>query len=290
MVSVFKYENPNTFLKDRWHELHKKNPSFSLRAWSKRLGFKNPTPLSLMMSDQRNIPKKHIASFIKDLNLDSLEGQFFETLIDLRRAKTPNAKERYYNHLKSISPGHQLDIAEMEEFKFLQDPLHTFILEMTSLKDFLANPAWIQSRLRNWHTLSELSLTLDRLKQLELIKEAGPGLIAKSQAHITNKPDIGDSAAQEYHRRISELAAHCVKDQDIYEREFSSFSMNIEKSKIPHAKKGCESSSKNLSLKLKLPQIPVKKPINLMSSFLALRNKRIHYETFLPFPVIFLFQ
>ena len=237
MLSIYSYKCPNDFLKDRWTHLNEKNPSFSLRSWSKRMGFRNPSPLSLMMSGQRSIPKKHIPNFIRDLDLDENEAQYFETLVDLQRAKSPDQKIRYYNQLKKISPMSKLDIVELEQFHFLQDPLHTFILEMTALKGFKADPKWIQSRLKGEYSIAQVEKALDRLLKLNLLKKIGKSLVAKSQEHITNKPDIRDQAAQNYHQKISEIAAQRVIEQDVLEREFNSFSMNIKKQDIPMAKK-----------------------------------------------------
>ena len=165
MLEIFKYSSPYTYLKDACEEKKKINPSFSIRSWARNLGLKSHASLNQMLQGKRSIPKKHIPNFIKSLNLSTNEAIFFETLVSLGNAKNLNEKEFYYSKLKSISPkkAPQLNMLQIESFKYLKEPIHTIILEMSDLKDFDPDPKWIKKRLNFDISLNEISDATDRL-------------------------------------------------------------------------------------------------------------------------------
>jgi uncharacterized protein (TIGR02147 family) len=107
---------------------------------------------------------------------------------------------------------------------------------MTSLKDFIPDSKWICSRLIQKYKQDQVEEAMSRLLRMKLLQKKGKKFIAKSQEHITNKPDIRNIAAQNYHQKICELASNAVIQQGVLEREFNSFSMNIRKQDLPAAK------------------------------------------------------
>lgn len=236
MLSIYSYNNASAFLKDAWQEKKKRNPAFSLRAWATKIGFENNAPLSLMLSGKRPVPKKYLPVFIDDLNLSPHEGVYLETLVDFTNAKNPKQKEYYFKRLESLSPSPTLKMLEVETFKFLGDPIHTQILEMSVLQDFSPSSDWIKSRLITTKTLSEINDCIQRLKNLGLIKVKKNGDWTKSQTHLSNQADVVDLGSQEYHQKVSKLASDAVSSQTIQEREFQGYSMNIKKTSIPRAK------------------------------------------------------
>lgn len=237
MLDVFRYSDPCQFLHDAWKAKNAANPGFSLRAWSKKLGFGNSAPLSLMLGGKRPIPKKYLPAFIAHLDLSPSEGVFLEALVDCRQAKTPEAKQYYYQRLRGLSPSSPVNMVELEHFKFLEDPLHTVILEMTDLAAFDADPKWIQGRLRIKRSVSEIREALKRLMSLKLLRKEADGTLRKCQAHLATKSDILDEAVTLYHQGVSELAAEQVTQQHVLMREFNAFAMNIAEKDLPKAKR-----------------------------------------------------
>ena len=118
-------------------------------------------------------------------------------------------------------------MVEVENFKFLGDPLHTIILEMTDLKDFRPEAKWIQKALRFKASLDEIETVVERLIGLGLLRESSDGKWTKTHHHITNRVDIADKGFEEYHRNVSKLAADLIADQAVTDREYNGYAFNI---------------------------------------------------------------
>jgi len=236
MLSIFKYLDASQFLRDSWEEKRKNNPAFSMRSWARTLGLASHAPLNLMLAKKRPMPKKYVPKLIQSLNLNKEEGLYLETLIDLDRTKTLAEKEYYLERLKTLSPEKQLNLVEVEEFKLLSDPIHTIILEMTNLKNFQGDPKWIQSVLHFPITISRIEKAIERLVNMGLLSQSSDGIYIKTNQHIAGRVDVEDLGCLNYHKTISQLAAGLVSKQNLNQREYNSYSLNINKKDIYRAK------------------------------------------------------
>ena len=224
-----------------------------MRAWSRQLGFANNAPLSLMLAGKRHIPKKYIPNLISSLELAPDEGLYFETLVELERASGIREKSFYEERLQSLSPKKSVTFHEIESFKYLGNPLHMIILEMTDLQDFKADVEWIQNQLMIKATIQEIKDVLERLTTLKLLTQDSKGRWIKTQKHLTNRPDVADQGSREYHHNVSVLASEQVKIQDVLVREFNGYSINIKKGDVPKAKEAIREFIKNFATNIEAP-------------------------------------
>lgn len=234
--NIFDYTDPHQFLKDAWTEKKQKNSSFSLRAWARKLGFENNSPLSLMLAGKRPIPKKYLPHFAENLSLNARESLYLETLIDLSRSKTPREREFYLERLKSLSPRPALNVQEIDSIKFGRDPLHAMILEMTYLPDFQPDPKQIQSRLLVKATIPEIEAAIDRLLTLGLLIRTDDGQLKKTHVHLHIHPKGADQMVQDFHRNCTKVALDINLSVPPAGRELSTFILNMGNASLPRAK------------------------------------------------------
>ena len=235
MVNVFEYLEPSDYLKDSLKVLKEGNSSFSLRAWAKQLGMKSHAPLHDILNKKRKIPKNLVPVLIKSLKLSGKQREYFEALVDFQRAKSIQEKEFYQNRLKKLAPGELLEINDVEAYKYLTDPIHFILAEMTQLKNFEINPLWIKQHLRLPQNLKDISDIIDRLKRLSIIEEQDNKVI-KNAAHIYTKIEIESAVRQNYHKHCSRLAQEQISKQELAEKEFNSICFNVEKKNLPQLK------------------------------------------------------
>lgn len=237
VLKITNYQNAHDFLRDSWEEKRKKNPSFSLRSWAKQLGMASHAPLNLMLNGKRTISKKHIPALIQSLGLASREGLYLETLIEYNQSKTAAEKQMYFSRLRDLAPTEPLQAEEIESFKFLGDPIHCLILEMTQLRDFRPDPKWIQSRLRMSSTSKQIEEAIERLLNLGLLQKDSKRGYKKTHRFLSSRPDIADLGSQAYHRAVSALAAELVSEIPITDREYNGYTTCIRRESLPRAKK-----------------------------------------------------
>ena len=235
MLSIFSYNDPSKYLTDAFEEKRQKNPAFSLRSWALQLGMKSHGPLHAMLRGQRSIPKKYVPLLIKSFKMEKKEASFFEILVDLQRAKSIEEKEMYLERLKALGPKEVREVSEIEAYKFISEPLHGFILEMTQLKDFKSTLGWIKSKLRPSMNLKLGEEILARLESLEVLKMID-GKYEKQLKHIYTAKDVMNKAAQEYHQKLCALASEQIESQPIENREYNGVTFNIKRKDLPKIK------------------------------------------------------
>ena len=206
MLSIFSYTDPASYLRDSLEEKKKANSSFSLRSWAQSLGMKSHGPLHAMLKGDRNIPKKYVPLLIKSLKLQKKEASYFEALVDLQRAKSIEEKKMYNDRLKLLAPKETRETHDVEAYKFVSEPLHVFLFEMTQLKSFQNSIGWIKSKLRINENLKNIEETLKRLQNLEMLTPSEKGFDRKIQ-HIYTAQDVMNKAIQEGHQKMCSIAA-----------------------------------------------------------------------------------
>lgn len=235
MLSIFEYIDVAKFLEDALEDKKSRNQSFSIRAWANQLGMKSHGPLYAMMKKKRNIPKKFVPLLINNLKLSGKEAKFFELLVDLSRAKGVEEREYYLEKLQALSPKELREVNDIEAYKYITEPLHIIIAEMTELKDFKNSLGWIKSRLRAGINLKEIESIIERLISLGILKKEGHKL-KKQVQHIYTAKEVMNKAVQEYHKRMGMHAIEEISKQDVEKREYNAISFNIHPKDLPKIK------------------------------------------------------
>lgn len=237
MISIFQYESPHEFMRDHWEQKRKANRHFTIRAWAQKMGMKNHGFLHDMIKGNRKIPKARLPRLIQEMSLDTNEGLYFESMVDLSRSRTVEEKTLYLERMKALSFGRRtIAFNELESFRLLCNPLHLFISEMVFLPDFKPEADWIQKRLLFKATRQEIEQAIERLIQLDILREDAQGQLKRMNDFISSRSDIKDLALQEYHKNLSDLAKIAVESQDILDREFQGMTMNFNPDDMPEAK------------------------------------------------------
>ena len=235
-MNIIHYQHAHQFLKDSWLQKREKNPGFSLRAWAKQMGMSTHTTLTLMLNGKRDIPKKYVPVLIKSLMLTAREGLYLEMLIGYNQSKTVHEKELYSTRLQELTPQDQSALVELETFRYLEDPIHCIIMDMTDLADFNPDPKWIQARLQISVSVQRIEEVIARLIKMQLLQQDENGQLKKTYRTFTSVPDVADLAGQSYHKNASMMAGELISQQSVHVREFNGYTMSIKKSALPAAK------------------------------------------------------
>lgn len=148
-------KKPNVFiftqlslLVGAWLEwLKYKNPKFSTRWLSKRLGLKTHSHISRIVSGQKSASRHLISQFCRLMELTVDETAYVHALSEFSKVKSAEKREYLLQRIEKMRIKESDFLLTEEHFEVIAHWYHLTILEMLSLKDFQNDTKWIVQRL-----------------------------------------------------------------------------------------------------------------------------------------------
>jgi len=219
-----------SFLKRELSERCRKNPAYSLRSFSKKIGISH-SALSQILSGKRPLSQKAQAKIADALNL------------------SPDQLIQY--QIRDIQFEEQFSALTTENFEVQADPLHDAILELTHLRCFQTNPSWIAKVLEvNIH---QINAAIDRLIRAKLLKIEKSGRWI-DQSHYNTNNHLGDfeaPALRLYQKQILEKSLRAIEDLPRHRRDHTSLMLKYSKENIKEAKELIKDFRTKFSVKAK---------------------------------------
>jgi transcriptional regulator with XRE-family HTH domain len=199
-----------------------RNPSFSMRAFARKLGVQ-PSALCEILNNKRIPSKKMVMRIATGLGQNSLS-------------------ETYLNH------GDQTQVLSIDQYKLVSDWHHFAILSLMELRDFQSSIPWIAKRLNIANKMVKESLVL--LKKNNLVIEDEAGNFSLTGKSLKTSTDIVNDAIKAHTIQALDLAREALLKCPIEKRDYSTVTMAIDVAKIPEAKEMIKKFRKKLMNKL----------------------------------------
>lgn len=214
-------------------ERKRKNPQYSLSAFSRDLGC-SVSFLSRLMRGERRLTTNQILKFQAILKLDQKEvGHWLKGAVIKAQKKGP-----------SQSPDPTL--LHADQFRMISNWIHYAILNLIFLKDFKPNVTWVSRRL-GVHPL-EVQDAVDRMVRMGLLQVTKEKWI-RTDARLRFESRTTDTALREFHIQHFEKAIQNLRDPKDFERRYvEGLTVPISKARIPKLK---EKISKTMKIFLK---------------------------------------
>lgn len=207
-------------------ERTRRNPAYSLRAFSKSLGISAPS-LSQILSGKRPLSRKSALKIINRLALSPEQGQAL-----IASALGSGWKEAL-TKLDESAEGPEYEELQLETFRVIADWQHYAILSLGSVRGNQASPTWIAGRLGISPT--EARRAFDRLLKLGLVKLKGKGFYQSSKPLAV--PTKGMTPAiRKYHQQMLRLAESALADETSPLELFSSVTMAVDEKQLAEAR------------------------------------------------------
>jgi uncharacterized protein (TIGR02147 family) len=194
-----------------------KNPSYSLRAFAKKLAL-SPAALSEILNSKRKVSIKKAQEILTRLNLNPEES--FEIISQLNKKFAPKKNHTELN---------------MDQFLLISEWYHFAILSLAETKKFKADSQWIAKRLGI--KSQEAEGALERLERLGALIRNRKGELKASGQPLSTPDNIPSSAIRRQHSIMLNKALDSLDKDQIDQRDFLGVTMAIDPSKIPLAKK-----------------------------------------------------
>jgi uncharacterized protein (TIGR02147 family) len=216
-------ENYRVWLIEEWGKRREKNPSYSLKAFSKALGVSAPS-LSQVLSGKRPLSRKAALRIIHHCSLSPEDAKNF--LASALGVQNPAIDFR--------SPAKN-SYSELDEdaFRIISDWKHYAILSLGDLPDNRATSQWIANQLAI--TEKEASEAFDRLLRMGLVKRRG-SRFRQSSKPLTAPTGRSTAALRKYHSQNLTKASKALEREETDVEYFSAITMALDESKLPQAR------------------------------------------------------
>lgn len=218
-------------LRRKLAEIQVKNPSFSVRAFAKRLGF-HPSAANEILKGERQVSRKLAEKIMSRLHLDPTERSDILKLFPVKRILRSSFDEN------EVSPEQSLKLSS-DQFHAISDWVHFAILSLVRTQEYEKISVkhmveWISERLN----VSEKQTlhALERLERLSLIEKRTDGKFNRIAKLLNTTDDVQDLSLQKSHLADMELARDALLHLPIEVRDFSALMFPVDPELLPRAK------------------------------------------------------
>lgn len=230
---IGRYRDYREFLKASLEARVQKNSRYSLRAFARDLDMA-PQVLSSVFNQKKGISTEVAARIAGRLSLNEEETNYFCDLVDLVHARSEGSRKIANLRLSRYKEALKFKTIKADAQHVMSDWYHFAILELTYIKGFSSNSAWIAKRLNI--SVHQSKQAIERLIRLGMLEEKN-GKLLKAEQHLTTTHDVSSDAIKNFHRQILSKATDSLMFQDLSERDLTTMTMAIDVKKIPEAKK-----------------------------------------------------
>ncbi len=210
--------------------------SNTLTKWAKRLGYRSPSSLTMVLKGQRLPSSEMVRTLIDDLKLQGKEKEYFELLVEHGRLqKRQKSSDSVLNRLSKLHNKTEYFQIDMGQFNTIAKWYYLVIKQLVSAPDFIEDIDWIVKKLRRKVTAAQVKKAITDLETLGLIKRQD-GKIIKSEQAVMTSNDIPSSAIKEHHAGMMQMAAEALYEQPIEKRQISSLTFKMDTKKLLQAK------------------------------------------------------
>ncbi|MGE0631140.1 MAG: TIGR02147 family protein [Pseudobdellovibrionaceae bacterium] len=216
----------------KYEEMRLRNPQFSRRAFSRRLGV-SPGAISELFNGQRQISLKLAQRLADRLALDPQErSEIFALFKDKKKNK------ELLKFPKKLSKTDEVDSRyiqlSLDQFKIIGDWYHYGLLSLMRTAGFKNDPQWLAKRLGV--PVSVVEGALERLKRLGLIQESKSGKLTRTKNAYRTSDDVANISVRRAHGQYLDKAREALETMPVENRDFTSLMFTCRPEQLARAK------------------------------------------------------
>lgn len=216
-------------LRKKYLEIQTRNPSYSVRAFSMKLGL-HASATNEIMKGERRVSRKLAERIADRLLLDPSERtsilKFFQPVEKkpaVRKSTSDEEKEVGADYLKLTG----------DQFELISNWIHFGILSLVKTKNFESSATSISERFGI--TEKQAADALERLERLGLLVRK-EGKLKRKHSRVNTPDDVLNISIQKAHIEDMELAKNSIMNDPVDKRDFTSMTMAVSTRLLPKAK------------------------------------------------------
>lgn len=244
-ISIFKFDNYIDFLKvtaqskSSSDSAGPEGETSTLDQWAKKLGYKSPSSLSMVLRGHRLPSREMIESISQDLRLKSIEKEYFYLLVKLERLSKQGKDisetlEQIYRLSHRRSDAFHVT---HDQFAYISDWYHFAIKQLISSPDFKEDLEWIHRKLRRKVSPAKIRDAIQNLIKLGIVERSHDGQLKVSGKGLeTPNDEVVSVALRNHHRGMIHRALESIDEQPMENRYLNAITLKLDKNRLKEAK------------------------------------------------------
>lgn len=230
---VVKPQDYREILKQKFDQSRKRNPRFSLRAFSKKIGLSS-SQLTEVLQGRHGLSPLKAGKIADALGMSTMEKEYFTDLVQSLDGRSEAEREIARIRLQKNSAEARFQQVPEDCFRVIAEWYHFAILELTEVETFRPDVSWVAHALRI--SEDEAQAAIQRLARMGYL-EMTDGKWISSESFRRTTRDVPSDAIRKFHSGVLRRALEALESQPVEQREFISLVMAIDSQLLPEAKK-----------------------------------------------------
>ena len=230
---IFEYLDYREFLQDYYRIRKEANSSFSLRAFSDKIGFKAKDFISRVMQGEKNLSEQSIQKVASGLRLGKRESEFFAALVLFNQAETAEERNSHYAKmqeiLKIVRFSESQHLMAHYQYQVYSDWRHLVVRSLIGMFGFSGDFKELGNRVHPKITPEQAKESVKLLESCGLILKKEDGSYELSQSAITTGNRTSKTALRGFHQKCLKLGADSIDRDQPSERNISGLTLGISK-------------------------------------------------------------
>ena len=234
MPDLYSYIDYRKFLKDYYEEQKARDPKFSHRYFTMKVGFSSSGYFSDVLAGKKNLSGAFILKFAKALKLAREEEEYFINLVNFNQAKTLEEKNRYYEKMMTTGKV-KVDVVERDKHAYFSSWQYAAVREALHYLAVKDDYKELGKALDPPIAAKDAKKAIEVLVSLGLIARDGAGAWRPTSGNLKMGGSIDALGLSNYHKSTLELA---VRALDAFPPDQRGFDLASHRRKDPQGQAG----------------------------------------------------
>ncbi len=203
-----------SLLKQELEKRIAKNPAFSLRSFSKKVGI-DPGQLSRILNAKQNLSVQMASLIAHQIFSQTRERDYFVTLVELSQKKNIKIRDRLLEKIDRLQPKGQVINLGLESMRMLTGWYYIALLELVETQKFSDNPNTLAGLLGI--TPTQAKTAFDTLITLQLIRKEG-NQWKKTHRKLATPTNVPSAELRNFHQQMIQKSAESLESQPLENR------------------------------------------------------------------------
>lgn len=226
MHTVFTTLDYRAFLKETHEELQRQDPALSLRAFASRFPI-DPGQLVRILKGKNHLSTRFVPAIAAMTGMDARAAAYFEELLHLSTARTPEEEERCRERLLALR-GVATRALAAGQAEYYSHPRHAVVRALLGLGPYLGSPADLGRMCTPALEVEDVLQSLALLTALGLVLQDDTGAWRLVDDHLVPGADIPVQTLRELHLQMMELGRGALERIPSEERDIAALTLSVD--------------------------------------------------------------